>query len=82
MANSKLGENQENSLESLLFAQEQFDSLIFDNINQTHRIFSLTKDKLQQAKDKLIKKQLSSEEIESLCEIQTEISKLETQQKQ
>jgi chromosome segregation ATPase len=82
VVNSRLENNKKNSLEGLLVAQEQLDSLIFESgVNQTHRIFSLTQDNLQKAKDKLIKK-ISSEEVESLCKMQTEISKLEIQQKQ
>jgi hypothetical protein len=81
MANSKIGDSKKSYLKDLLFAQEQLDSLIFDGIDEKHKIFSLTQDKLKQAKDKLIKR-TSSEEVESLCEAQTEISKLEIQQKQ
>jgi len=69
-------------LDTLLVIQEQFDSLIFEGVDQ--RICSPMKNQLQQTKDKLVNenKKLSLDEIETLCITQTEIIKLETQQKQ
>lgn len=53
--------------------------IIFGGVEERFR--APTKNQLQQAKDELISK-ISSEEIEEMCEIQTEITKLEEQQKQ
>jgi len=61
--------------------QEDFDLALFDDISQTSRPFLRAKDRLQDAKDKLVVK-LGSEEIEELCKLQTEMGKLETSQKQ
>jgi hypothetical protein len=79
---SKLESGQQVFLDTLLVIQEQFDNLIFEGVD--HRICSPMKNQLKQTKDKLINenKKLSLDEIEALCIIQTEIIKLETQQKQ
>jgi len=61
--------------------QENFDLAIFEDVNQTSKTFLRAQDKLQETKSKLIAK-LSAEEIEEFCQIQTDISKLEIQQKQ
>jgi hypothetical protein len=67
-------------LEDLLEKQEDFDLAVLDDISPTSRRFLLrSQDKLQVAKDKLTYK-LSLEEIEKLCQVQTEISRLETLQ--
>ncbi|MCE8167774.1 MAG: hypothetical protein I3275_04040 [Candidatus Moeniiplasma glomeromycotorum] len=79
-AESKLG-NQAHLLENLLEKQENFDLAVFEDVNQNSKTFLRAQDKLQDAKDKLICK-LSTGEIEELCQVQTEISKLEMQQKQ
>lgn len=76
----KLG-SQAHLLENLLERQENFDLAVFEDVNQKSRSFLNTQDRLQEIKGKLIAK-LSAEEIEEFCQIQTEISKLETQQKQ
>jgi len=78
---AKLGDNQEYLLENLLEKQEDFDLALFDDVNQMSRTFLRAKDKLQDAKDKLTGK-ISSEEVEGLCKLQTEIGKLESSQKQ
>jgi hypothetical protein len=80
-ASGKLEENQRFLLESLLEKQEDFDLALFEDVNRTSRTFSRAQDKLQEVKDKLVVK-ISSEEIEELCKIQTEISKLENSQNQ
>jgi DNA repair exonuclease SbcCD ATPase subunit len=79
---SKLESGQQVFLDTLLVIQEQFDNLIFEGVD--YRICSPMKNQLKQTKDKLINenKKLSPDEIESLCVTQTEIIKLETQQKQ
>jgi len=78
----KLGDGQRFLLDSLLDKQEGFDLEIFDkNVDRTSRAFLRAQDKLQEIKDKLLAK-LNSEEIEELCKIQTEISKLESSQSQ
>jgi hypothetical protein len=79
MADRKLGNNQNYLLETILEDQEQLDLLIFENVSE--QVCLPTKKRLQRTKDKLITK-LSSEEIEKFCQIRTEISKLEVQQKQ
>jgi len=79
-AESKLG-NQAYLLENLLEKQENFDLAVFEDVKQSSKTFGRAQDKLQEAKDKLIYK-LSAEEIEELCQTQTEIIKLEIQQKQ
>jgi hypothetical protein len=76
---SKLEVGQKVLLETLLIIQEQFDNLIFEGVDQ--RICSPMKNQLQNTKDKL-NKEISLEEIECLCESQTEIIKLESQQRQ
>jgi len=77
----KLGDEQKFLLKDFLEKQEDFDLALFDDISQTGRSFLRTKDRLQDAKDKLITK-IGSEEVEDLCKIQTEIGKLETSQSQ
>jgi hypothetical protein len=79
---NKLDSSQGVFLDTLLVIQEQFDNLIFEGVDQ--RICSPMKNQLQQTKDKLVNenKNLSLDEIEELCKMQTEIIKLETQQKQ
>lgn len=76
----KLG-NQVHLLESLLEKQENFDLAVFEDVKQTSKTFLRAQDKLQEIKGKLVTK-ISPEEIEEFCRIQTEISKLEIQQKQ
>jgi hypothetical protein len=76
----KLG-NDQNLLENFLEKQEDFDLALFDNVDQTSRPFLRAKDKLQDAKNKLIAK-IGSEEVEELYRIQAEIGKLETSQSQ
>jgi len=76
-----LGENQKSLLENLLEKQEDFDTALFEDVNRTSRTFTRAQEKLQDAKDKLIAK-LSSEQIEELCKMQTEIGKLESSQRQ
>jgi len=81
-AAGKLGGNhQAHLLDNLLEKQEDFDLALFEDVNRTSRTFSRAQDKLQDAKDKLIAT-LSSAEIEELCKLQTEISKLENSQRQ
>jgi len=79
---NKLEISQKVFLETLLVIQEQFNNLIFEGVDQ--RICSPMKNQLQSTKDKLVdeNKKVSLEEIESLCEVQTETAKLEFQQKQ
>jgi len=77
--NSKLDAGQKVYLKMLLSSQEQLDGLIFGGIEE--KFHAPAKNQLQSAKDELIIK-LSSEEIEELCAMQTEITKLEEQRKQ
>jgi len=77
--NNKLDDAQKVYLKMLLTSQEQLDGLIFGGVEE--RFHAPTKSQLQQAKDELVAK-LSSEEIEGLCEMQTEITKLKEQEKQ
>ncbi|MDR1670263.1 MAG: hypothetical protein LBR43_00870 [Spiroplasmataceae bacterium] len=79
---NKLEINQKAFLETLLIIQEQFDNLIFEDVDP--RICSPMKNQLQQTKDKLISenKEISLEEIEDICKMKSEIIKLEFQQKQ
>jgi len=76
----KLG-NQAHLLESLLEKQESFDLAVFEDVNQKSAGFLKIQDRLQEIKSKLVSK-LSPEEIDEFCEIQTEITKLEVQEKQ
>ncbi|MCE8168243.1 MAG: hypothetical protein I3275_06535 [Candidatus Moeniiplasma glomeromycotorum] len=80
-AGEKLGESQKSLLETLLEKQEDFDLVLFENVDRSSRTFIRAQEKLQEVKDKLIAK-LSSEEIEELCKMQTEIGKLESAQRQ
>ncbi|CAI2196499.1 16217_t:CDS:2, partial [Funneliformis geosporum] len=73
--------NQIYLLDNLLEKQENFDLAVFEDVSQRSKTFVRAQDKLQEAKDKLVAK-LSPEEIEEFCQIQTEISKLEIQEKQ
>jgi hypothetical protein len=73
--------NQAHLLENLLEKQENFDLAVFEDVNQNSKTFLRAQDKLQEVKGKLVAK-LSPEEIEEFCQIQTEITKLEIQQKQ
>lgn len=77
---NKLGDKA-HLLETLLEKQENFDLAIFEDVNRKSTTFQRAQDRLQDAKDKLVVK-VNSEEIEELCQNQTEISKLEMQQKQ
>ncbi|RHZ36802.1 hypothetical protein GvMRE_I2g601 [endosymbiont GvMRE of Glomus versiforme] len=73
--------NSQSLLENFLEKQEDFDIALFDDVSQAGRAFLRVKDRLQDAKDKLIAK-IGSEKVEELCKIQTEIGKLETSQRQ
>jgi hypothetical protein len=79
---SKLESGQQVFLDTLLVIQEQFDNLIFEGVD--YKICSPMKNQLKQTKDKLVSenKKISLEELEMLCQVQTEITKLESQQKQ
>ncbi|CAH1756741.1 9101_t:CDS:2 [Entrophospora sp. SA101] len=77
----KLGSNQKSLLENFLEKQEDFDTALFDDVSQTSRSFLRAKEKLQDARVKLVAK-VDSEEVEELCKIQSEIGKLEASQKQ
>jgi len=77
----KAGESQRSLLETLLERQEDFDLALFENVDRSSRTFFRAQEKLQEVKDKLITK-LDSEEIEELCKMQTEISKLENSRSQ
>ncbi|RHZ35738.1 leucine-rich repeat domain-containing protein [endosymbiont GvMRE of Glomus versiforme] len=80
MAKRKLGDSQEFLLETLLGNQESFNALIFSkSANQKH--CSQAQDRLQKIKGKLVDK-LGEEEVEELCQLQTEIIKLENSQTQ
>jgi hypothetical protein len=77
----KLGDNQKSLLENFLEKQEDFDTALFDDVNRTSRSFLRAKDKLQDARVKLVAK-VGPEEVEELCKMQTEIGKLEVSKKQ
>jgi len=55
--------------------------MLFENTDQKTRTFTQAQKKLQEAKDNLIGK-LDVEEIEEICQMQTEIIKLENSQAQ
>jgi hypothetical protein len=55
--------------------------MLFEDANQKSRSFTQAQKKLQEAKNNL-KGKLDTEEIEELCQIQTEVIKLEYSQTQ
>jgi len=55
--------------------------MLFEDANQKTRTFTQAQKKLQEAKNNL-KGKLDTEEIEELCQIQTEVIKLEYSQTQ
>jgi len=79
---NKLEDSQKVFLETLLVIQEQFDNLIFEGVDQ--KICSPMKNQLRDTKKKIVdeNKKVSMDEIKMLCITQTEIKKLEFQQKQ
>ena len=77
--NGRLDAAQQVYLKMLLASQGHLDGLIFGGAEE--RFQAPIKNQLQSAKEELITK-VSTEEIEKLCEMQTEITKLEEQRKQ
>ncbi|CAG8838740.1 31453_t:CDS:1, partial [Racocetra persica] len=71
-ANKKLGSDQEVLLKDLLDRHEALEVMLFEEVNQKSRSFTQAQKKLQEAKDNLIDK-LDDEEIEEICQLQTEI---------
>ncbi|CAG8653166.1 28419_t:CDS:2, partial [Racocetra persica] len=79
LPNEKLNDAQKVSFNTLLAMQRQLDVLVFKGVDQ--QLCSVIKDQLLDAKVKLGEK-LDAEEIGEICEMQTEIVKLENSQTQ